>query len=735
MRIPVKIFLVVSILWMAAVSLTAYALLEFSASREMEERASASRHRAFAAERMRSAVTTASFWIDRLRKADDFQTQAQAESAIFFAIRAIEENAAVMQSGLSTTERMAYAIFDQSVRHYAGRAAELVQALRDGRGSWRTSETVDLISDDEMFAMLGNLAAFSRQTTLWADQQTSISQAHQIIARTNLTHTLVVGFGLSLWGAIWFSLGGIVKPIQSVTRSLKKLATGETDVPLHDPNGHSEIDDLWRTAGAFRDTLVRLQAETDVINESRRQLEAILRRDVLTGLGNREQFRLDFQRFADEVEAKPGQRFGLLLLDMDRFKLVNDTLGHGVGDQYLSETAIRIQNAVGPESAVHRLGGDEFAVLIPCREERDILEHGERIARGVGAPMKCGGHELNPAVSIGCAIYPDHAVDVDNLMLFADSCLYRAKASAPKVRMFETGLKAEIEFAQEILTDLGPAIESRQFVVHYQPKVSAYGHGHVGFEALIRWQHPRHGLVRPGRFLPVAEKASLMVEITSCVLEIVARDIADWKAAGLPFGRVAVNVPEDIVGTDFGATFLEQFVRSHGIAWSDLTVEVTEDVFLHRNSDHILRNIQILSERGALISLDDFGTGFASLTHLRQLPMDEVKIDRSFTVDIGRDPRAEEIVRMLLDLSRRLGKATVAEGVETNEQAAFLLAEGCQVLQGFLIAEPMPKTDATAWLRKAMGEGRETGAVVAIGAPSPERPGATHLRDAVCSRN
>jgi diguanylate cyclase (GGDEF)-like protein len=448
----------------------------------------------------------------------------------------------------------------------------------------------------------------------------------------------------------------------------------------------------------YRRLAVGLREEREAGEEARRDLARLAHADVLTGLGNRARFNEEMHRATLEAE-NGGRRFALVLFDLNRFKAINDAFGHAAGDAVLVAAAGHIPEALGEDCVAARLGGDEFAVIV--YEDGDLDQLCERLARLnqlLSAPVQFEGMEIATGASIGVAVCPDHGQSAARLQTLADRALYRAKSQGGGVCQLDQAMLEASRAEDEMANDIPGAFRRREFQFHYQTKVRLSDGAHVGFEALARWHHPTLGIIYPDTFIPLLERMGLMVELTRHLLTQVARDIADWRAAGLQPGPVAVNLPEQVLSTNLALREIETVLTHYDLPWSALTVELTEDVFIDRALTQIQDNVRELSRRGMRISLDDFGTGYASLTHLRNFPFDEIKIDRSFISEIGSDANCERIASAMIALGRDLGKTVVAEGIETPAQRGWLREHGCNLGQGYLFGRPEPAAEAVSRL-------------------------------------
>jgi diguanylate cyclase len=451
----------------------------------------------------------------------------------------------------------------------------------------------------------------------------------------------------------------------------------------------------------FRPMLKRLISAQINKEKYEEQLSTLALTDNLTALSNRAAFNLRFNDLID-MEWSSGKSFSLLLMDLDHFKSINDTLGHAVGDLVLKHFARQLRAALRSDDFVARLGGDEFAVLLPSINDKETLQNLiERIEFFIKEPLEHDARFLELSVSIGASLYPAHGQTEADLMRCADLALHVAKSHRSISVIYDATMMAETREQAELKAALPSALSRGEFVPYYQPKIDMSTGAHAGFEALIRWRHPTHGVLPPGRFLTLFNTPLLLEQMTIAVVDAVARDLRAWREAGVRVGTVAINMPEVLLAHETGYHIFERAIGRHGVDWSDFSVEITEDVFLNRHSDRVSDMVIRLRRHGVHVSLDDFGTGFASLTHLRAFPFDEIKIDRSFTIDIGQDIRAEQIIRAMIDLARNLGKTVIAEGVETVEHVRFLVEAGCQFGQGYLFSKPIPSSEVAAFIASA----------------------------------
>ncbi|MEW2218363.1 bifunctional diguanylate cyclase/phosphodiesterase [Streptomyces sp. NPDC006990] len=419
-------------------------------------------------------------------------------------------------------------------------------------------------------------------------------------------------------------------------------------------------------------------------------------RDPLTGLPNRLWLLERAWAALDEAE-RTAERAALVLIDLDRFRSVNDTLGHLAGDRLLLQIAERLRAALPRGAEAARLGGDEFAVLLPVA---DSTTSAQRIARGLvsalSSPLDLDGLTLVLEASAGVAVYPEHATEAEGLLRRADVAMYEAKRDRTAVEVYEATRDGNTPDRLGLLADLRRALDAGEVELHYQPKVGFDGTV-SGLEALVRWVHPERGRVPPDEFIAIAETSGLMPRLTEYVLETALAQVATWRRGGLTV-PVAVNVsPRDVHSPGFAGAVAARLAR-HGVPPGALQLEITEHVLLE-DPQQAADTLAGLTGHGVKMSLDDFGTGYSSLVHLRRLPVSELKIDRSFVARLAVDTEDAEIVRCTVDLAHSLGLLVVAEGVEDDETWERLRDLGCDAVQGWLVAAAMPPGETTAWLR------------------------------------
>lgn len=446
-----------------------------------------------------------------------------------------------------------------------------------------------------------------------------------------------------------------------------------------------------RSVGAMHDVSDRNRKESD--------LRWAALHDPLTRLPNRTFFAGRLDEALAEAAAQDGS-VGLIILDVDHFKALNDTSGHAAGDALLKEIAARLRRDVPPDGLVARLGGDEFAVILPglgTDIERGVAA--QALLAGLAEPWVVEGRIAEVSISAGSAIWPMDAETANDLLKCADLALYDAKADGrATMRSFRPEMRLGVERRAEMLSHAREALREDRVLPFYQPKVRLATGEVMGFEALLRWHHKSYGLQAPGSISAAFSDRDLAGRLTDEIVEGVVTDMRTWLDAGVEFGRIAINgSPADFLRGDLAGRLLGRLERAGIPAWR-LELEVTETVFIGQIAESVARTLAILSDAGVTIALDDFGTGYASLTHLKQFPVDVLKIDQSFVSRLtDRDDDEDAvIVRAVIDLARNLGIATVAEGIETEAQARHLARRGCDFGQGFLFSRAIPASRVPA---------------------------------------
>jgi diguanylate cyclase (GGDEF)-like protein len=459
-----------------------------------------------------------------------------------------------------------------------------------------------------------------------------------------------------------------------------------------------ELGELGTHLNAVHDQIDALFEQLQI---QKTEIEEVALHDVLTGLPNRTLFS-ELARSAVAGARRDGSRLALLFVDLDRFKAVNDAFGHPGGDHLLRDLSARLRAALREADVVCRHSGDEFLVLLhDVREREFVAATADRLLRELEAPFDIDGREAAITASIGISLFPDDAADHETLVRHADTAMYVAKRlGGDRHSFFREEFDEQLKATQALERELEVALAQDQFELHYQPQVGTADGVTAGCEALIRWRHPERGLVPPGSFISTAEQCGLIADIGAWTLRTACRQIAEWKAAGVPFGSVAVNVSAlEFRGRRLLDT-LSSAMAEYAVQPHELELEITESVLM-TDTDSAQRILSRLRELQMPLAVDDFGTGYSSLAYLKNLRPSKLKIDRSFVRDIEDDPDDRAIVQAIVGLAHSLGIRVVAEGVETEGQRAYLCGIGCELIQGYLVSRPQPAGDAARFMLRA----------------------------------
>ena len=461
----------------------------------------------------------------------------------------------------------------------------------------------------------------------------------------------------------------------------------------------------WLVMNAVRDldgvTTHFIASSLDISERkaSERQIEHMAHHDALTGLANRHVSKLRLAAAIAQAR-RSGEKVGVLFVDLDRFKHVNDALGHHVGDALLQSVSARLLQLVREGDTVSRLGGDEFVVILngigDAAAIGDLLD--ARLIPAMREPHQVEGSELYVSCSVGVAIYPDHGTDMDTLMRHADAAMYQAKSGGrDHARMFTPQMEEQQLQQLHLETDLRHAIERHELVLYYQPRIDAHSGRLNGVESLIRWQHPQRGLIAPDSFIPAAEESGLIVPIGAWVIREACRQHVAWREAGA--GDIGVSVNLSAIQLKHGGLVatLREVLRDFPIAPGLVEFELTESILME-NVDDTIATLQAIKALGFALSIDDFGTGYSSLNYLCRFPLDKLKIDMSFVQNIHKSPQNLAVTKAIIGLGHTLGLSVTAEGVESAADAEVLRHAGCDELQGYYFARPMPQAQLATWL-------------------------------------
>ncbi len=466
------------------------------------------------------------------------------------------------------------------------------------------------------------------------------------------------------------------------------------DFIIHTTNQHGRLQYLRVSGkpileqGVFKGYRGVARDVTEMISLNRR-VEFLATHDELTGLPNRSQFRQRLEHALVKAE-RSGQQVLLLFFDLDRFKMVNDTLGHDAGDQLLIQAAKRITERVRATDILCRLGGDEFVMIMEGASPQDGHRCVREIIRAFAKPFEIEKQRIYCTVSIGVSVYPDDAQDPESLVVYADLAMYRAKQNGRNDFQFYT---SNLNFIAhqwlEMEHGIRQALTDDQFFLVYQPQYENLTGRIVGMEALLRWRHPERGMIPPLEFIKIAEQSSLINDVGEFVVEASCRQIRDWLDQGLHVPRVSINISARHLRSDKLGGFLSDTMKNYAITADMLCLEITENALLEE-VEIVKKNMRLIKDIGLAISLDDFGMGHSSLLYLKRWAVDEVKIDRSFVDGLVNNEDDRAIVRAIVALAQALDLNLVGEGVENQEQVDVLATCGCTVLQGYYFAHPMP---------------------------------------------
>jgi diguanylate cyclase (GGDEF)-like protein len=450
--------------------------------------------------------------------------------------------------------------------------------------------------------------------------------------------------------------------------------------------------------------------------EAEERIEYLASHDSLTGLPNREMFN-QLLHSAMVTAQRRSLQFAMLFIDLDRFKVINDSLGHDAGDALLIETAKRLRNTLGAREIVARLGGDEFVVILGYSVTRaEIEEVADRLLWEVSQPLQLSGHECHATASIGIAMFPEHGSDVHTLTKNADLAMYLAKEDGKNnFRFFSNDVKMPSIERLTLENCLRHAVERSELSLHYQPKIDLASRQITGVEALMRWTHPEYGFLPPGQFIPLAEETGLIVPMGRWALKAACAQNMAWQRRGLRPVSVAVNLSPRQFTDDNLLHDIDEALSESGMSPALLQLEVTESMMM-RNVPRAIRTLDQIRSRGIRLAIDDFGTGYSSMSLMKQFPIDTLKIDRSFVRDLPDDSEDKAIAQAIISMGKALEMTIVAEGVETPAQEAFLRAHGCDEIQGFLFSRPLPP-DQLAGLLQPMPVLASPPLQPAVGAP------------------
>jgi diguanylate cyclase (GGDEF)-like protein len=557
---------------------------------------------------------------------------------------------------------------------------------RSGQAAARApSMPASLSLEGERYGLLAPVIGSGPEGAVVALLQRSVREGLEPFVRLR---NVLLGLALA---SIVLSIGGsfliartVSRPVNRLTEIARRVSDGDYSQRVEVP-GHDEIGDLGRGFNHMLDGISQREAE-------------ILRlafEDTLTGLPNRAMFIDRLQQVLRQAR-RSSDPVTVMLLDLDRFKLINDSLGHPAGDQVLRDVASRLRDVLRESDTVARLGGDEFALLLPGSPPEHVNRVVERVLRVLEAPILLDQQPVDVGASIGIATWPEDGDDADTLLRHADVAMYVAKRAGSGHARYDQSKESAPHGQLSLLGELRRAVEQDELLLHYQPKVSlADGRVHRA-EALVRWQHPERGMVPPGDFIPFAEQTGYIRQISRWVLGEGIRQAAQWHRQGLDIA-ISINVASrDLMSSDLLA-YVSDMLERHGVPASQVCLEITESGVME-DPARALDTLTRLHTKGLRLSIDDFGTGYSSLAYLKKLPVKELKIDRSFVMHLVDDADDAAIVRSTIELGHNMGLEVVAEGVERQAEVDLLAQLGCDEAQGYFFSRPLPAAAFEEWL-------------------------------------
>lgn len=551
--------------------------------------------------------------------------------------------------------------------------------------------------------------ASTNEAILITDQKNNIITVNSVFTRlTGYTEEEVVGQNPQI-------LASGFQPREFYTAMWKQLReTGTWSGEVQDRRKDGSYYPKWLNISVVRDAegnitnYVGIFEDITERKENEERLLHLASHDALTGLPNRHLL-IDRLQNAMTLARRTHETVALMFLDLDNFKWVNDSLGHESGDRLLLAVATRLKETVRASDTVARLGGDEFVVLLTqVDHDLEVSHIAGKIIEAVAQPLELAGHDFHVTTSMGIGLYPNDGDDAITLLKHADTAMYVAKSEGKnQYRYFDAAMNRNVLERVELEQDLRQALKRGEFELHFQPKLRVASNAPTSAEALLRWRHPRLGLLLPDRFIPLAEETSLIIEIGEWVLRTACQHIVAWQAQGTDLRRLAVNLSAIQLESDTFVGLVERILEETGAPTDAIEFELTESMVL-RNPERSVATLNRLHDLGIHLSLDDFGTGYSSLSYLKRLPVDTLKIDRSFVEGVPADTDDSQIVQMICALAKSVRLEIVAEGIETEAQRDFLIAQGCDYLQGYLISKALPAEEFRKFLSRSGRNKRES---------------------------
>ena len=476
-------------------------------------------------------------------------------------------------------------------------------------------------------------------------------------------------------------------PIMNLVQTMKRVSLEKNYALRSKKTSEDEIGTLIES---FNEMLSEIESREDTLRVRQEHLQRLAHFDNLTHLPNRV---LYCDRLLQSIlhAERTRQRIAVMFVDLDHFKDINDSAGHRVGDLLLTEAADRLQSIIRASDTVARMGGDEFTILLPnVKDPENAGNVAGKIVKTLSEPYRVDGNEFYITASVGVTLYPDDGKTVDELLKNADTAMYKAKSDGKNTFQFYShDMLSTVTTRMILLNSLHQAVKRQEFVLHYQPKMNTVRNRIIGMEALIRWNHPELGMIVPDRFIPLAEETGLIIPIGEWVIRECCLQMLKWKAKGCPPLPISINVSAVQFKRQNFAEAVQQVIEETGADPSLLELEITESAIM-QDVGFTIQTLKRFKEMGITICIDDFGTGYSSLSQLKRFPIDTLKIDRSFIVNIAKNTDDQSIVLAIISMAQSLGLKVIAEGVETDSQLSLLCKQGCQEMQGFYFSKPLP---------------------------------------------
>jgi len=536
----------------------------------------------------------------------------------------------------------------------------------------------------------GKIISFNRGSELLLEYS-----ADEIIGKHITTIYLEEDFELLQKNIEILKQEGECQSVVRLVKKSKKIIDAHLSLSLlKDENGTA-----IGMVGYSRDITKEKEAQSKLIQQ-KEILKHQAYHDALTGLPNRTLFKDRLQRSINKSK-RDGYKVALFFIDLDYFKEINDSLGHDVGDMVLKEISNRLSSTIRAEDTLARLGGDEFTIIMESiNKEQDAVLLAKKVLDVLKKSIVINQHVFYISASIGISLFPEDGDSYETLLKYADAAMYRAKKEGRNNFQFYSSDMTELAFERMTMeVSLRNAIQKDEFVVYYQMQVDAQSEKIIGFEALVRWQHPSDGLIYPDRFIPLAEETGLIIAIDRLVMKKAMNQMHKWKKDGFGVGKLALNISAKELNQKDFTTSIEQIVDETKFDVKDLELEVTESQIMI-NPDRAIKRLDEISKMGIELAIDDFGTGYSSLSYLKKLPIDKLKIDKSFVIDLPFDEDDVGITKAVISLAKSLNLKVIAEGVETQEQKDFLLKNGCNFIQGYFYSKPLPAYEVEKLLKK-----------------------------------